>query len=86
MQTTRLVRTLKATVGGLMVCRDPDAKAVQNVDLDISQADQHLRIRTYQMSDKRHSDPIFPSLNLAAVHSTCFVQIALTTCPTTNGT
>ena len=42
MQTTRLVKTLKATVGGLMVCRDPDANAVQNVDLNVSQVDQRL--------------------------------------------
>lgn len=86
MQTARFVKTLNATVGGLMVCNDREAKAVQKVDLDCKLCFMLMQCGTHQMRESRHKDPSFPRRNLAAAHSTCFVQIALTTCPTTNGT
>ena len=64
---------MKATVGGVMIRKAPEAKAVQNVDLLIS---FRMKLPTYQMSASMHRDPIFPTLNLASVHSTCLVQIA----------
>lgn len=66
---------MNATVGGVIVWRAPEAKAVQKVALLISHRRDRTEV-TYQTNASRHTEPTLPSLNFTAIHSTFFVQIA----------
>lgn len=79
----RLIMTLNAMVGGLRVSSEPDANAVQKVDLGVSVV---WCSRTHHISEMRQSDPILASRHFAAKVDTCFGHIPRMTCPINSGT
>ena len=74
----KLIMMMNATVGGVIVWRAPEAKAVQKVALLISHQRSRLDV-TYQTSANRHTEPTLPNLHFTAIHSTLFVHIARST-------